>query len=443
MFKSRRITASLAMLLISAVLLSTASYAWFAMNTQTKAEGLEVEAYTDSLFLEISDGDVDDENNKIYDVEIDYAMATNTDLRLVTASLFKTLTYATVSAPQRLNEGYCTDTNAVYYEESEGNYIRVTDLVATSSTAGLYKNPTFTIVASNAKVTGTYYQYDTTTHTYTAVEINNSSAYGLYAMNGSKEGAGSTYLPTSTEGNVVVSNRYYEETTVDGKTVLTEVSASLKLGTPLTGLYTIETITEYLPTDTAANGATYFVKNGDDLTLVGAIPGGTVFGEHLFWGRAYSTLADNVQGNNTLTLVGAAEANDYYLTKTLYLRCAEGTNNATNLVVDDIVVGGAINALTPALRVLLVATSSTDANSPKRISACLYDAGADTYTYSNGRNNFFDTVLGNEAEEIEVQVYIYFDGTDEVAKNDVVAGALLNGQSIEIYFGINELPYNE
>ena len=434
MTKSRRITASLAMLLISALILSTASYAWFAMNTQTKAEGLEVEAYTDSLFLEISDGtDGDDEgDDKDYNVSINYNMGTDTDLLLVTPSLFKDLDYVTIPTPVRLTEGNCTDDTAVYYKSVNGNYILVTDLVETSSTANLIKNPTFELVADRAIVAGpaTYYEYDTKAHTYTAVEITNASAYGYYTMTPGAADADGLYSGVATD-------KYYEETTVNGKSVLTEVSASLTLGTSLVGLCTIEA-SQVVTKSVAAAGETYYVQNGSDFTYVGAVTAGTVLDEHLFWGKAYSTLADDVQKDNTLTLVSANEAANYYLTKTLYLRCAEGTNNASNLKVDEIILGGATNVLTPALRVLLVATSSTDSSNPQRISACLYDAGTGDFTYSNDNDNFFDTVLGNEAEEIKVDVYIYFDGTDEIAMNATVAGQPLNGQTIEIYFGIDE-----
>jgi hypothetical protein len=54
----------------------------------------------------------------------------------------------------------------------------------------------------------------------------------------------------------------------------------------------------------------------------------------------------------------------------------------------------------------------------------------------------FSTLLGNEAETITVEVYIYFDGTDPITNNAQVAGAVLNGQTVEIEFAINELGYN-
>ena len=57
--RTNKIFAAVAALLVSAIMLSTASYAWFAMNTRSTAEGLTVEAYTDSNFLEISQTDED------------------------------------------------------------------------------------------------------------------------------------------------------------------------------------------------------------------------------------------------------------------------------------------------------------------------------------------------------------------------------------------------
>lgn len=436
MTKSRRMIIAMAMLLISALLLGTASYAWFAMNTQTKAEGFEVEAYTDSYFLEIS------KDNSDYKVEIDFN-ADPVDLRLVTASLFKDLTYVVLPTPNQLTSGNCTDTTAVYYTLSNGNYIRVTGLVATSSTAGFYKNPVFTLVNENTPLTsaGTYYKYDTKTHTYTANQLAvGASALGYYSMSGSQEADDAVYSGNSTD-------RYYKSE----NGVLTEVSSTLKLGTPLNGFYTF--VGNIEERTVAALNEEYYVRNIIDAengiydyTYVGQIAPGTVLDEYLFWGRAYSTLADQVQAGNTLTLVGSDAAADYYLTRTLYLRCAEGTNNASHLKVDKIVLGGATNVLTPALRVLLVARSSTDKGNPQRVSACIYNPAAQgdekEFTYLNGQQYFFETILGNEAEEITVDVYIYFDGTDEVAANNVVAGELLNGQSIEIYFGIDEQSYN-
>ncbi|MBE6643775.1 MAG: hypothetical protein E7612_00185 [Ruminococcaceae bacterium] len=433
MTKTKRITAAIAMLLVSATLLATASYAWFAMNTQTSADGFEVEAYTDSLYLEIKN----DETGS------DWGMATTVtennvaDLRLITPSLFKNNTIVTFDTPTAASGNYEGE-NTVYYKKvlsdsstqgnSVYNYIKATDLVATSETAGLYKKPTFTLKVQHGEPDAqtTYYSFDTTTHEYSVVAAP-TDVYGLYTMDTAAEAADALY-----DG----SSKYYK---LENDKLVAVID--LTLGTDLSDGYC--TIANETAAPTKSSGSeTFYLKNttNGDYSYIGSIPANTVVSEYLFWGRAYSTDAAAVQENNTLNIIGDGR-NTYYLTKTLYLQCAEGTNNASNLMVDDIVVGGATNVLTSTLRVLIVATSSADAESPKRISACLYDAGEDTYTYSNG-TNLFDTVLGNEQEQITVDVYIYFDGTDADAKNSIVAGELLNGQTIEIKFGINELSYN-
>lgn len=51
---TRKLIPAFVMLLVSAVLMSTASFAWFAMNTTVEATGMEVKAKADSIFLEIS-----------------------------------------------------------------------------------------------------------------------------------------------------------------------------------------------------------------------------------------------------------------------------------------------------------------------------------------------------------------------------------------------------
>ena len=137
MTKSRRLVIAIAMLVISASLLATASYAWFAMNTQTTASGFEVEAYTDSLFLEISQSE-----NSGYGVETVFENASR-DLRLVTA-LYNT--GKLVKLDYDAGTGNYTDNDSnVYYEKVASkygadtyNYIEATaKLVKTSSTAGM------------------------------------------------------------------------------------------------------------------------------------------------------------------------------------------------------------------------------------------------------------------------------------------------------------------
>ena len=54
MKKTRKLIPALAMLLLSAVLMSTASFAWFSMNTTVAVEGMTVQAEVKQTFLLIS-----------------------------------------------------------------------------------------------------------------------------------------------------------------------------------------------------------------------------------------------------------------------------------------------------------------------------------------------------------------------------------------------------
>ena len=53
---TRKLIPALAMLLISAVLMSTASYAWFSMNTKVTATGMSITAKNESQYLQIVAG---------------------------------------------------------------------------------------------------------------------------------------------------------------------------------------------------------------------------------------------------------------------------------------------------------------------------------------------------------------------------------------------------
>lgn len=57
---TKKIIPALVMLLVSAVLLSTASYAWFSMNTTVTATGMNITAKSDATFLLIKAGAVAD-----------------------------------------------------------------------------------------------------------------------------------------------------------------------------------------------------------------------------------------------------------------------------------------------------------------------------------------------------------------------------------------------
>jgi hypothetical protein len=63
MKKFRKLIPALAMLLVSAVLMSTASYAWFSMNTQVTATGMQVKAVAEDGLLIKNELDADAQAN--------------------------------------------------------------------------------------------------------------------------------------------------------------------------------------------------------------------------------------------------------------------------------------------------------------------------------------------------------------------------------------------
>ena len=424
---SRKIVASIAMLLVSAIMLGTASYAWFAMNTRSNADGLTVEAYTDSNFLEISQTN---DENAVFGINTTFKKNNTGVLRLVTNKRFNASEMFTLTATAASGNYLGSDEDSkVYYKAVKAdtgvNYIYANDeLKGPSSTAGYFKGATFTLVVSDAKVTGDYYKL--VKNEYVKVTLDDASAKGYYKASVSPvEADGSVYDGQST---------YYSHNSATG--TFTKVS-NLQLGTDLSNYYTVETETVTITDNQRGDAATkYYLKNGNDYSYVGTISNSEFIKNYIYWGRAYSNDPAAVQANNTLNIIDKAASKDYYLQQTLYLRQAEGTNLASNLRVEEIRIGGATNDLHGALRVLLVATSSSD---PNNIVTSLYDAG--TGTFDN--QLLFAKLLGNEAETITVQVYIYYDGTDEVSMNTTMVGATLNGQSVEIEFAIDELPYNQ
>lgn len=72
MKKFKKLIPALCMLLISAVLMGTSTYAWFSMNKSVKAEGMQVTAQSNSTYLLIATGDA----NKT--AEAIQALTTNT-----------------------------------------------------------------------------------------------------------------------------------------------------------------------------------------------------------------------------------------------------------------------------------------------------------------------------------------------------------------------------
>ncbi len=485
--KKKRLVVAVSMLLISAALLGTASFAWFGMNTSVKATGVEVEAYSDSQYLQITDSYTDSTTNEFAtDNTLVNFSAGQKDLRLVTHGVISAAKTEVFKLTFNPASGNYADESANYYRLADSdvtdpetpadtyakNAIRVNgELKLADLVKDLYTDVAFDLVTGGTYAAGEVY-YEKVGNDYVEKTLSaGDSTHGLYAMH-------YTYTPasgTAVDGTVYyekVDEKYTEKTgltagtspvdtyyTRSGNTQVTSNTQrydgiavyyaydsstktytkadNLALGTSLTGLYTV---TEHaVTTESTFDGSNYYyIKNATnkDYSCIGKPESTVEIAGYLYWGRAYSTSVSATQENNTLNIVNAADgAANYYYTNTVYLRQADGTNHASGLKINKVTVSGnsTTNQLSDALRVLFVAESLVT-NEKKMIT---YENATQTMT-DNGA--IFATILGDEAEVVKVDMYIYYDGTASVSNN---TAATLSGQTVEVEFGINEYDYNK
>lgn len=508
--KSKRLIIAVCMLLVSATMLSTASFAWFSMNTEVSVDGIEVEAYSDALFLEIATVD----NDSAYKVSASIE-GEKQALRLVTLmDVQSNLVYLTISPTsgyytnaKSSNKYYVmgkssgddlgnlnlikidnntltpatdlTTLHAVCFEKTDYNGLAVADTTYYAKTADgqgyEVKN-----VAVGAKLYNSYVAVPVTYYTRSGEDGSYvfTPATGIYegdsvadkyeinfveATTGAPETGVSYFTVTDgvyTEADMtsvtdLATGTYYKA--ADEATLTTALGADAKHPAYYdyndgTKAYTIAEVTRgsdlaalklyaIAGRDNNVNLASVnkdlYLENGDDFTCIFDYESTTKnLSNEFFWGKAYSDTLGQVQDTNTLSTI-KKNFSDYYYKNTVYLRNAENTNTANNLKIAEVNVSGRANELSPALRVLFVATNG--AGQETRIT---YDNG--TKEFSNNTGLLFNKILGNKGEVVKVDMYVYFDGTDDSAytKADVDAG-LLNGQSIEVKFTIDGPKYND
>ncbi len=92
------------MLLLSAVLMSTASFAWFSMNTQVTATGFQVSAISDASALVINTGEKFDPSGNAFT-----ATSGGTAITLLPVMPKETLTSTNIETASSWQYGYSTD----------------------------------------------------------------------------------------------------------------------------------------------------------------------------------------------------------------------------------------------------------------------------------------------------------------------------------------------
>ena len=332
------------LVVVLAVLTSTASYAWLAMNVSSRVRGIEVEAISDSIFLEISAYEGEGYGKDVSFGRVMYSLSNDeSELSLVTCGRLPEYGAVRVEAV-RISTGK--------YDGTGKYYMAVRSDIAE-------RDISYIDITSNLKV--------------------GDSLIGYYIVM-----EGRSY----TESNTIDYYYYYK--------------------------------------DIRPNGIV-------DYVCIGMVPVGEKLSNRLFWGYAYSNSLDEAQKDNTLNIVSLdipPVKKGYAVKNTVFLRCAAGTGDVKNLRVDSVEVDGMRNYLTGAIRIMFVAR---------------FDNGETATLFYNHRTpESFDGMLlsqmkGNEIETVEVDMYVYFDGTDESAyKQD----GILTRNDVTVTFTVDDHDYN-
>lgn len=487
---TKRFLVAVCLLVVSATLLGSASFAWFSMNTNVNVDGIEVEAYSDSLFLEISKT-----------IDRDY----NTSVSLAGDKQYIRLAkHGFVTTAYTLTENAITDENTVYdgstvyykkveLKDSYYKYVVADDLVASEGVVGLYKNPVFVeITDSNATMqsgVAYYAKQNEYVNKYIPVSYEeNKSANGLYTIAPvytqiddaeAKAEADTVYYTLENGAYIVVEDVEVGVTDVNGKYTAAEIApeaadATLESGatyyelgtdgsfyvknyfapgTKVKGYYTLASLNPQEITDLTAVSTKAFVMTATneysllgDFSITNENTTPTDITNMLYFGRAYSdtVIGDNV-GNfdEALNIVKGADVANYRYTNSVYLRNANNTNPSKNLTAKFNVSG--TNPLTGAVRVVLVVYDVTDTDAVAYVNKVEYvkdTRGNYTINYGTG-NNIVDVLAGDEAQTLRVDIYVYYDGTDASAKNTTDGVLELTGNKVDIEFVIDEQPYNK
>lgn len=468
--KTKSLFIAICLLVVSATMLGTASFAWFSMNTEVAVDGIEVEAYSDSLYLEISK-----EKNQNYDTSVSFA-GEKQYLRLAKHGFVSAAYTLTETA---ISEDTYYDGQATYYEkvelaDSNYKYVVATGLVAPETVEGLYKNPVFVKLGNNATFAedGVYFEKTGSKYAQLADFTAGNSAAGYYTLSlvytqindtEAKAEDGVTYYTKSNGVYTTVDNVVAGTTEVNGYYTAAEIAAedsdatydsqadyykkagndyykvdTIFPGTNVKGYYTLTTLAPQAINDLTNFTGTAFVQTAtNEYSLLGEFTNENI-SNMLYFGRAYSDSITDGDVNDALNIITGDAVVNYRYMKSIYLRNANNTNDSRNLQAQFAVSG--TNPLTSAVRVVLVVSDVTG-GTPVYVNKVEYSKATGNTTYGTG-TNIVNLLAGDEAQTLQVDVYVYYDGSDASAKNATEGVLELTGNEIDIKFTIDDVDYN-
>jgi len=116
----KKVISAAGMLAVSASMLATSTYAWFSMNTQVTAKGMQVKAkVTGSLYIYDQETTTKPEADKVTSTEMNFAMPSQTELKPTSTKTLGDSDWYTAAAASPTAYGKAT--NASYSEIATAN----------------------------------------------------------------------------------------------------------------------------------------------------------------------------------------------------------------------------------------------------------------------------------------------------------------------------------
>lgn len=210
-----------------------------------------------------------------------------------------------------------------------------------------------------------------------------------------------------------------------------EITSTLSEGDSVIGLYLVSDLGDFDVASEDKDTPYYYRHSRDtfvDYVCIGTLTVGERLSGRRYWGYAESDDISNSQGERMLSIVSLDVPAKYYAyKKTVYLRTAKGSGDLSSLSVDRVKVRGLRDYMTETMSIMFVAKSDL--------------GGEEVTTFYDHRNptgfdgELFEIVLGNRAETVTVDVYIFFDGAHEDAFSE---NGVLSNHSINISFSVDE-----